>query len=300
MNYVIDENNNKKEAFDKEETLAALEKAIEDGSLAGITADSAFVSKLKCCVSGVTNQVAFVTQAKYNEMEAAGLLTPNTLYFITDDTTADDLENRYAEAKQGIDDAERHIEYVDQMKADRDEVYIVRDIGTFPDMESFLADVDERAEGSIYVGKDEAGQTNWVDLSIKRRLVATGVTTSKYAHTGLLFEYYHGPLDKNWTAVYAVADGKARDTAKATKVEGSGTNYWKISQAGLYAVSVKHSAIVYTVAISVFDLATHCNSSSAHTGDSTHQQIYVGYDNSMKWLTAYNGEIVDVRLISAY
>lgn len=299
MNYVIDENNNKKEAFDKEETLAALEKAIEDGSLAGITADSGFIKKIQCCVSGVTNQVAFVTQAKYNEIESAGILTPNTLYFITDDTTADDLENRYAEAKQGIDDAERHIEYVDQMKADREEVYIVRDIGTFADLDGFLADVDERAEGSIYVGHGEDGQTNWVDISVKRRLIATGVTTSKYAHTGLLFEYYHGAAGANATAIYAVADGNARDTSKATKVEKSGS-LWKISKAGLYAVVVEKSGIYYTVMISVFTLNKLVCSSSAHTGDSTHQQIYVQFNSDMKYLYAYGGEIVDVRLIAAY
>lgn len=299
MNYVIDDNNNKKEAFDKEETLAALEKAIEDGSLAGITADSAFVSKLKCCVSGVTNKVGFITQAKYNEMEAAGLLTPNTLYFITDDTTADDLENRYAEAKQGIDDAERHIEFVDMMKADREEVYIVRDIGTFADLESFLADVDERAEGSIYVGKDSAGQTNWVDLSIKRRLVSTGATTSKQAHTGLLFEYYHGALGANSTAVYAVADGKARDTSKATKMEKSGSR-WSISKTGLYAVSVEYVGMKYTAMCSVYDTGKTTAATPTYTNsESSAVRFFVVY-NSGGYFDTSAGEIVDVRLIAAY
>ena len=89
--YVLDDNNNKVEAFDKEGVLALLEQAIQEGTLQNILADSAFISKIKCCVSGVSNKIAFVSQATYNQMKEEGLIQPNTWYFITDDTTADDL-----------------------------------------------------------------------------------------------------------------------------------------------------------------------------------------------------------------
>lgn len=95
--WVLDDNNNKVEAFDKEGVLAVLEQAIKEGTLEKIMEDSAFVSKIKCCVSGVSNKIAFVSQTKYNELKAEGLLQPNAWYFITDDTTAEDLDGKLEE-----------------------------------------------------------------------------------------------------------------------------------------------------------------------------------------------------------
>lgn len=92
MNYVIDENGNRVESLSKEEILSTMQQAIDNKSLEGIDADSAFVSKLKCCVGGDTFGMAFVTQAKYNELKTQNKLVANTLYFITDDTTEENLE----------------------------------------------------------------------------------------------------------------------------------------------------------------------------------------------------------------
>jgi hypothetical protein len=97
MFFVLDENHNLIEAFDKEGVLSVLEQAIKDGSLSGIVADSAFVTKLKCCVSGQTNRIAFVTQAKYNELEAKGQTENGVYYYITDDDTLDGIDNRFKE-----------------------------------------------------------------------------------------------------------------------------------------------------------------------------------------------------------
>lgn len=99
--YVLDENNNKVEAFDKEGVLAVLAQAIEDGLLENIVADTAFVSKLKCCVSGTTHNVAFVTQEKYNELEETGQRIENTYYIVIDDTTCEDID----EVLQGLNTA---------------------------------------------------------------------------------------------------------------------------------------------------------------------------------------------------
>lgn len=90
--YVLDDNNNKVEAYDKEGVLAVLEQAIEAGSLAEITADSGFITKLKCCVGGDTHKIGFCTQAKYNELKANNQLIDGAYYFITDDTTAQDID----------------------------------------------------------------------------------------------------------------------------------------------------------------------------------------------------------------
>lgn len=94
MFYVLDDNNNKVEGLDKQGVVALLNKAIEDGTLAGIASDSAFVDKLKCCVSGNTFKVAFVTQAKYNELKAEDQLITNCYYFVTDDTTCEDIDEQ--------------------------------------------------------------------------------------------------------------------------------------------------------------------------------------------------------------
>ncbi len=101
--YVLDENHNLIEAYDKEGVLAVLAQAIKDGSLDGITADSAFISKLKCCVTGGTNRVAFVTQHQYNSLKKRGGLQSNCLYIITDDNTYDGLDTALSEAVQKIE-----------------------------------------------------------------------------------------------------------------------------------------------------------------------------------------------------
>lgn len=92
MFYVLDENGNRQEGLTKEEVLSILQQAINEGSLAGIEKDSAFVSKLKCCVDGGTFKMAFITQAKFNELKANSQLDDEALYFITDDTTEAVLE----------------------------------------------------------------------------------------------------------------------------------------------------------------------------------------------------------------
>ena len=98
--YVRDNNNNLIEGLSKEEIYALLDEAIRTGQLPSVDDETAFVTKLKCSVTGVASSVAFITEAKYNELRTGGLLKANTLYFITDDTTEYTLENAIAQAKQ--------------------------------------------------------------------------------------------------------------------------------------------------------------------------------------------------------
>ena len=104
MYFVIDENNNKIPAYSAEEVLAVLNKAIADGSLANIVADAAFISRVKCCVSGYTHLFAFVTQAKYNELKENNQLVNNCYYFITDDTAADEINNRLEQIIESLNE----------------------------------------------------------------------------------------------------------------------------------------------------------------------------------------------------
>lgn len=92
MFYVLDENHNLVEAYDKEGVLAVLAQAIANGSLDSVVADSAFVTQLKCCVGGVSHKMAFVTQAKYNELKESDGLLDNCMYYITDDTKDADMD----------------------------------------------------------------------------------------------------------------------------------------------------------------------------------------------------------------
>lgn len=99
--YLVDENKNLIEGYDKESFLALLRQAIEDGNLENIDADSAFVTKIKSQLNGTTHHMEFITQAQYNQLVADEELVPNTYYFITDDTTADDLEEEVSKILDG-------------------------------------------------------------------------------------------------------------------------------------------------------------------------------------------------------
>lgn len=98
--YVLDENNNRQEAYSKEEILSLLDQAIQDGTLANISKDAGFITKLKCACTGTTIKEAFITQEQYNALKTAGTLEPNTLYNIIDDTTCQDIN----EALETLDD----------------------------------------------------------------------------------------------------------------------------------------------------------------------------------------------------
>lgn len=90
--YVLDENKNLVQSFDREGFLAILEQAIEQGTLENIDEDSAVASKLRSNINGTAHYIEFVTAAQYSELEAQGALVLGTYYFIIDDTTEEDLE----------------------------------------------------------------------------------------------------------------------------------------------------------------------------------------------------------------
>lgn len=117
--YVIDENNNKIEAYDKEEVLSVLKQAIDDGTLENIVADAAFVTKLKCCVNGATYSEAFLTQAQYNELEANNELIPNCIYNIIDDTTIETIDNNFIEINNEITSINSRLDALELVTTDK-------------------------------------------------------------------------------------------------------------------------------------------------------------------------------------
>lgn len=93
--YVLDENNNLIEVTDQVLT--------------------AVVEKVKCCVSGTEFNFAFITQAKYNELEAQGLINKaTTYYFILDDTTLAEINAQLKTINTRLNDlAKTPITYID-------------------------------------------------------------------------------------------------------------------------------------------------------------------------------------------
>lgn len=100
--YVLDENKNLVASFDREGFLAILQQAIEQGTLENIDPDSAVASKLRSNLNGTAHYIEFVTAAQYSELEAQGELVEGTYYFITDDTTEEDLENAIGELQTSV------------------------------------------------------------------------------------------------------------------------------------------------------------------------------------------------------
>ena len=74
--YLLDENKNLVEVIDIEANLFRT-----------------ILAKIKSELTGQESTIEFVTQAQYNQLEEQGRLVGNCYYFITDDTTAEDLED---------------------------------------------------------------------------------------------------------------------------------------------------------------------------------------------------------------
>jgi len=107
--YLLDENKNLVEGFDKEGFLALLQQAIDNGDLEHIDPESAVASKIRSILNGTTHNIEFVTQAQYNQLEAQGELVENTYYFITDDTTAEDIEEHIDQNDTRVEDLENKV-----------------------------------------------------------------------------------------------------------------------------------------------------------------------------------------------
>ena len=147
--YVVDENNNRVEGASYEEIVALLNKAINDGTLENIVKDSAFVSKLKCCVSGQTNSIAFVTQAKYNELAANDEIIPNCYYYVIDDTTCEDIDKALVDLNKTVSTLEQKVKKIEGGLTTN---YVINSSNGFAEYKNILvipADVNVKVKLSI-------------------------------------------------------------------------------------------------------------------------------------------------------
>ena len=114
MKHIFDDSDkNKYEAYTKEEVLEVIQEAISSGELPEEI--NGLVLTFKNPVDNQAYKIAFCTQAKYNELVAGGQIEENCYYFITDDTSYDDLENAIATLQSGVN---QHTNDIEDIKED--------------------------------------------------------------------------------------------------------------------------------------------------------------------------------------
>ena len=105
MKHIIDDaDKNKYEAYTKQEVLNVIQEAISSGELPDEI--NGLVITLKNPIDNHGYKIAFCTQAKYNELESSGQLEGNCYYFITDDSSYEDLTNAIEDLKSQVEDDE--------------------------------------------------------------------------------------------------------------------------------------------------------------------------------------------------
>ncbi len=118
MKHIFDDaDKNKYEAYTKEEVLEVIQEAISSGELPEEI--NGLVLTFKNPVDNQAYKIAFCTQAKYNELVAAGQIEENCYYHIVDDTTFEDLENAIATLRTGVN---QHTSEIEDIKQDITEI----------------------------------------------------------------------------------------------------------------------------------------------------------------------------------
>lgn len=87
--YLLDENKNLVEVVNIEDNLFRTR-----------------LEKLHSDINNSDHSIEFVTQAQFNQLEAQGELVANTYYFITDDTSEEDLENSITQLDERLSNQE--------------------------------------------------------------------------------------------------------------------------------------------------------------------------------------------------
>lgn len=94
--YLLDENKNLVEVVNIEDNLFRTR-----------------LEKLHSEVNNTDHNIEFVTQAQYNQLEHDGELVANTYYFITDDTTVEDLEEHINQNDEAVASAVARVEAIE-------------------------------------------------------------------------------------------------------------------------------------------------------------------------------------------
>lgn len=102
--YVICDDDSKHESMTKEQIIAAIMQALENGSVGNC--DTGFVTKIKEQNSGGCITFWVGTQAQYNGIEAKA---NNCVYIITDDTSTEDTKAAFAAAVKAAEAAKESV-----------------------------------------------------------------------------------------------------------------------------------------------------------------------------------------------
>lgn len=221
MKFVLDENHNRHEALDKEGVEALLAQAIQEGQLPSVDEDTAFVTMLKDPITGVSHKIVMCTQAQYNAMEQAEELIANAYYFITDDTTAEDLEAHLVQNDTRVSSLE---DRADGLEAR--ERHFVGNVTPAQGLEGLL----------------ELCYSYWANGGDSRECYGSivgnyfyfkeGANESHCSFTGARFGKATRDIGGTWTIDY-LATEEELDDIKAKTIDPTAT----ITEAGLYAVT---------------------------------------------------------------
>ncbi len=316
MKFVLDENNNRHEALDKEGVEALLAEAIQSGQLPSVDDDTAFVTKLKDPHTGLTHRVAFLTQAKYNELKANQQLIAGAYYFITDDTTADDLEDHMDQIDENVDHAmdavNEVIDIIDTDAVTFESVYPTEDVEEDFDMEHFIRWAYPRAmqkmQGktrremskgltfTMYDAQSQVAQYKGYFIYPNAFLVAVSHLGLSQYGSGLVWELVDSIVINDNVANFddmrmADIDMVAEKSDKPTNVgtaSADGSYISNITTGGLYALRVKmseESNMVFTLMISVVSAVDGMSTISYLTNNG--DRLYAEYTASDHRITAY-------------
>lgn len=97
--YALDDGANKHETMTKEQILAAIIQAIEDGTITNI--DTGFITKLQEANKKANLKIWVGTNAEFTALETKDA---DTLYLFTDDPTIDDMEQAVTEVEEAQND----------------------------------------------------------------------------------------------------------------------------------------------------------------------------------------------------
>lgn len=316
MNYGFDEKKNKKEMLTKEQVYALIADAIEQGTLPSVDNLEAFVTALKDPYTGLVHRVAFMTQAKYNELKAQGALLAGTYHFITDDDTAQDLENHMDGIDDDVESAQNDSNYllgiITTDSVTFQSVYPSEDVEEDFDMEHFVRwayprasqamqdkNVRQRLDGACVTMYDSdtnvaifKGWFIWPDSMLVavdyRGLSPFGSGLEWHLLSNIAVANDSATFDDDKMATYEQVNGKSDKPANKGTASSDGSYASGINESGLYALRVKtseNSNMVLTLMISIVQ-SSDCTSTISYLTNAG-DRIYAEYTASSHRITAY-------------
>lgn len=261
-------------------------------------------------LNNTNHHIEFVTQAQYNQLENDEQLVANTYYFITDDTTAEDLEQHITDNDDLVEEA----------------------------MEEFEASLTNQLKyKEIYQGSNYSSKTNLFNAVENWYSQGTyqGKNTSLFEYAGSLTERVEGGTDivysyrirkfhdgyfalgsrsdqpmawaelafqgvSSWEFEKLITESELTEAITAKTIAPTGT----ITKTGLYAVNFEHNGYSYSATISVTDLNDVIYGQLVSVDFSTPYKVMVMYmGHRIYWLLNEDGTErtpTSIKLICEY